>query len=116
MSDGRLSRRLAVAVYRECLLEFGATISKEDKEQYADIIEGTLQRKVFKFRVHHTKNGEFSKIDWQKVARNDFQEIKRHFDDIKDDITTLSDKTEKAVMKFKMANMKLKDEACGEAH
>ena len=75
-----------MAVYRELLTEFGATNLEEDEEQYADCFEGRLKGKEFKFRVHHKKNGEFSKIDWQKTRRDDFQEIKGLFDGIKDDI------------------------------
>ena len=94
-SNGRFSRRLAIAIYSAFLEEFGAIIEKLKEEQYADSIEGTLQGKEFKFRIHHDKDGEFSKIDWQKVSRADFQEIKGIFDAIKGDITRLSTKAAK---------------------
>lgn len=88
--EGRLSRKLAVLIYHECLKAYGAKITKEYEEQYADIIEGTLEGKNFKFRIHHKKDGKFSKVDWQKVKREDFQEIKAHFDEMVDKIIVLS--------------------------
>ena len=82
-SNGRFSRKQAITIYLAFLEEFGAKIEDQKDEQYADSIEGTLQGKKFKFRIHHNKDGEFSKIDWQKISREDFQEIKALFDKIK---------------------------------
>ena len=109
ISDGRLSRRLAVAIYRAFLEEFGAVITKQSQEQYADIMEGTLLGKEFKFRIHHKKDGEFSKIDWQKTSREDLQEIKKLFDGLKGDIITLNAKAQPILLDLKMDKMKVED-------
>ena len=117
MSKGRLSRRLAVAMYREFLQEFGATITKQDEEQYADIFEGTLQGKKFKLRIHHNKDGELTKVDWQKITREDFQEIKSLFDEMIAEIIKLSDKAKAVALQMQMKGMKVtvKDEDKGAA-
>ena len=114
MSNGRLSRRLALAIYCELLVELGAKITKEREEQYADIIEGHLQGKEFKFRVHHKKNGEFSKVDWQKLGRSDLQEIKASFDELINDINVFSHKVDSVLLPLKTGGMSIKEEgACG---
>ena len=71
-----------MAVYGAMLKELGAAITKEGKEQYADVFEGTLRGKTFKFRVHHNKQGEFTKIDWQIITREDLQDVRSLFDQI----------------------------------
>lgn len=111
MSSGRFSRKVAVDVYFHLLEEFGAIITKQDKEQYSDFFEGTLDGKKFKFIVYHKKNGEFSKIDWQKVSRDDFQDIKALFDEVKGEILEISEKVEATVLSHGMTKMKVKETA-----
>ena len=110
MSSGRFSRKVAVDVYSHLLEEFGAVVTKRDKEQYSDFFEGTLDGKKFKFIVYHNKDGEFSKIDWQKVSRDDLQDVKALFDGIKDDILELSEKVQAAVLSHGVGKMQVKEE------
>ena len=115
MSKGRLSRRLAVTMCRDILQEFGATITKQDEEQYADIFEGTLQGKKFKLRIHHNKEGELTKVDWQKITREDFQEIKSFFDVMIAEIIKLSKKDPAVHLPMQMKGMTIKEEDKGAA-
>ena len=60
--------------------------------------------------MHHNKDGEFSNIDWQKVSRADFQQVKDIFDDLKGDITKMAAKVHAAEdLALKMAGMKVED-------
>ena len=111
MSSGRFSRKLAVDTYSHLLHEFDADVTDRGQEQYSDFFEGTLDGKKFKFIVYHNKGGEFTKIDWQKVSRDDFQDIKAFFDDIKEDILEKSKKVKAAVLTHQMTKMRVKEEA-----
>ena len=111
MSSGRFSRKVAVDTYSHLLQEFGADITNKGEEQYSDFFEGTLDGKKFKFIVYHKKDGEFTKIDWQKVSREDFQDIKTLFDGIKNDILKQSEKVKDVVLLHKTAKMQVKEEA-----
>lgn len=109
MSSGRFSRRVAEAFYSDLLKEFGAIITKEGEQQYSHFFEGTLEGKEFKFIVYHNKDGNFSKIDWQKVSRSDFQDLKALFDEMRGEIIELSKKVDAAVLSHQMKKMDVKD-------
>ena len=111
MSSGRFSRKQAVATYFNLLEEFGAIITKKGEQQYSDFFEGKLQEKEFKFIVYHNKDGEFTKIDWQKVARDDLQDVKAFFDEMRGEISKLSEKVDAAILSQRMGKMKVKEEA-----
>lgn len=113
MSGGRFSRRLAVAVYSELLKEFGADITNQGEEQYSDFFEGTLKGKDFKFIVYHNKKGEFTKIDWQKVSRSDFQDMKAFFDEMIEKINEISKMVEATVLTCRMQKIKLEGKEGG---
>lgn len=112
MSSGCFSRKLAVDTYSHLLHEFGAVVTKRGQQQYSDFFEGTLDEKKFKFIVYHNDEGEFTKIGWQKVSSDDFQDIKAFFDGIRDDILKQSEKVKAAVLPRQMAaKMRVKEEA-----
>ena len=98
MSSGRFSRKLAVDTYSHLLHEYGAVITKKGKEQHSDFFEGTLDGKKFKFIVYHDGEGEFTKIVWQKVSSDDFQDIQDFFHNTKEDILEKSKKVKAAVV------------------
>ena len=111
MSTGRFSRKIAVDVYYHLLEEFGAVITKKDQEQYSNFFEGTLDGKKFKFIVYHNKHGEFTKIDWQKVSRDDFQDIKALFDNVKGELHKISEKVGATTLSHRMTKMKVEENA-----
>ena len=68
-----------VKLYQALLVQFGAEVTVK-QEQYCLSIIGIIDGVEFKFRVHHDKDGEFTKIDWQKAKQKELKDIKKLFD------------------------------------